>query len=91
LSRSLLIGNSIWKPLYGPLTNWPLALCDAQTVNLEEDCIATDVVTRIGWTENYQVYTNPHYRWYYLNNQEADELALFRQCDTDESFATGEL
>jgi hypothetical protein len=66
-------------------------LCDAQTVNLEEDCIATDVVTRTGWTENYQIYPNPRHQWYYLNKQEADEVAIFRQCDTDETFATGTL
>ena len=82
--------GSLWKPLRGPLTDWPLALCDAQTVDKQRDFIASDVVTRTGFTENFQCYYNPDYRWYYLNNQLASEIIIFRQTDTEESFAIGE-
>jgi len=81
---------SIWKPLHGPVTDWPLALCDVQTVDVDRDCIATDVVTREGFTENYQVYWNEEQRWYYLGKQLAEEVIIFRQTDTDERWATGE-
>ena len=73
------------------MTDWPLALCDAQTVDMERDCAATDVVTRDGFTENYQIYSHPDHKWYYLNNQLASEAIIFRQTDTDERFATGKL
>lgn len=51
--------------------------------------MATDVVTREGFTENYQIYHNELHRWYYLNNQLADEVIVFRQTDTDERYNTG--
>src|SRR5277367_5207993 len=73
---------SIWKPLRGPLSDWPLALCDAESVNYETDLIAADIVSRTGYTENFQVYYNPNHRWYYLGGQKPTELALFCQGDT---------
>jgi len=72
---------NIWKPLWGPLTDWPLAVCDAESVD-PTDLVASDVVTRTGFTENALVYFNPRHEWYYLNGQIASELVIFRQADT---------
>ncbi|KAF2117450.1 hypothetical protein BDV96DRAFT_611800 [Lophiotrema nucula] len=74
---------NIWKPLHGPLTDWPLTVCDSRTVTPERDCIATDVVERSGFTENYQVYYHPDMRFCYLSGQRADEVIVFRQTDTE--------
>lgn len=52
--------------------------------------MATDVVMRHGFTENYQVYHNVEHKWYYLGNQGADEVIVFRQTDTEANNATGE-
>lgn len=71
------------------MTDWPLALCDAQTVDMDRDFVATDVVARDGFTENYQVYFNPEHKWYYLNKQLPSEVIIFRQTDTEKRFATG--
>lgn len=71
------------------MTDWPLAVCDVQTVDMDRDYIATDVVDRNGFTENYQVYFNPKHKWYYLNKQLPSEVVIFRQTDTDKRFATG--
>lgn len=73
--------DSIWKPLWGPLTDWPLAVCDTESVR-PIDLIASDVVTRTGFTENTLVYFNPRHKWYYLSNQTSSELMIFRQADT---------
>ena len=74
--------HSIWKPLRGPLTDWPLAFCDAESVNVETDLIAADVVSRTGYTENFLVYYNPKHQWYYLSEQKPTELSIFCQGDT---------
>ncbi|KKK19977.1 hypothetical protein ARAM_004919 [Aspergillus rambellii] len=66
---------SVWKPLRGPVKNWPLALCDAQTVD-ESDMIAFDEVYADDVLESYQVHYNPNQRWYYLSGQSTDEFAL---------------
>jgi hypothetical protein len=71
------------------VTDWPLAVCDAQTVDAQKDLIDTDIVTRKSFTEGSQVYHSESFKWYYLNNQLASEVVLFRQTDTDPHFATG--
>ena len=72
---------SIWKPLWGPLTDWPLAVCDATSVD-SSDLIAADIVTRTGYTENNLVYFSPRHKWYYLSGHMPSELMIFRQADT---------
>ena len=80
---------SIWKPIYGPVTDWPLAMCDVRTLDPTTDLIETDVIFRDGYTENMSVYSNPNMKWYYLNKQQADEILIFSQSDTVEKYMTG--
>jgi hypothetical protein len=76
--------RSIWKPLKGPLTDWPLAVCDARTVE-ESDLVATDIVRRTVFNENYQVYYNEKQEWWYLSGQRPDEIMVFCQAELGES------
>ena len=64
--------------------DWPLAVCDAGSVDPETDLITCDVVAREGYGENHQVFHSPHLRWYYLSKQLASEIIVFRQADTRE-------
>lgn len=73
---------NIWKPLRGPLYDWPLAFCDAATVNPTADFEHTDLLYPEYVTENCQVYFNPDTKWCYLSGQETDELIVFKQSDT---------
>jgi hypothetical protein len=86
----MINSNSIWKPLWGPLTDWPLAICDVESVD-RADLIASDVVTRTGFTENALVYYNPEHEWYYLNGQMPSELVIFRQSDTEAASQIGKM
>lgn len=76
--------------MWGPLTDWPLAVCDAATVDAN-DLIASDVVTRTGFTENSLVYFNPRHKWFYLDSQMPTELIIFRQVDTQADSHIGKL
>ena len=69
----------MWKPLKGPLKDWPLTVCDATTVNSEKDLVASDQVFPRHVVENIQVHYNPEQKWYYLRDQRPDELWLFKQ------------
>ncbi|KAF2133131.1 hypothetical protein P153DRAFT_353543 [Dothidotthia symphoricarpi CBS 119687] len=80
---------NVWKPLYGPLTDWPLSVCDSRSISTSRDCIATDVVERTGFTENYQVYYHVDMQFCYLSEQLASEVILFLQTDTEEECKTG--
>jgi hypothetical protein len=69
----------VWKPLKGPLKDWPLTVCDATTVNSEKDLVASDQVFPRHVVENIQVHFNPEQKWYYLRDQWPDELWVFKQ------------
>lgn len=75
--------NSDWRPLFGPLRDYPLAVCDFSSTDPESDFEATDDVTENhGIDENYTVYHRSGHRWYYLSDQDATEILLFRQYDS---------
>jgi hypothetical protein len=85
-----LTTHSVWKPLKGPLMDWPLALCSAETVNYDNDLIACDLVNRSSYSENMQVYYNANHEWWYLSGQLTSELLVFRQADTSQKRVTGQ-
>ncbi|KAK8029284.1 hypothetical protein PG991_006340 [Apiospora marii] len=71
-----------WRPLRGPLRDWPLALCDPSTVDPGADLIRTDNIIKGEYAENIGLHFGESQRWYYLGNQTADELLVFRQADS---------
>ncbi|MAD82187.1 MAG: hypothetical protein CL912_04430 [Deltaproteobacteria bacterium] len=78
--------SSVWHPLQGPLVDWPLALCDASTVDFANDTMAGDVVDRDAIFENTQVHFNPRQKWFYLSNQLPSEMLIFKNADSEEKF-----
>ncbi|KAK3344776.1 hypothetical protein B0H65DRAFT_524018 [Neurospora tetraspora] len=74
---------NVWKPIRGPLNDWPLGLCDARTLDFEKDTVASDVVFDNFYTENMQVYHNPASEWYYLPDHNTWEAFIFKSTDSD--------
>ncbi|KAL9621735.1 MAG: hypothetical protein Q9160_003853 [Pyrenula sp. 1 TL-2023] len=76
---------NVWKPLKGPVHHWPLAMCDASSVDPEIDFVIHDnVVSQMNkLIENVLVHYNSRQKWYFLSNQMPSELLLFRQHDSD--------
>ncbi|CAO1596776.1 hypothetical protein XANCAGTX0491_000607 [Xanthoria calcicola] len=72
---------NVWKPLRGPLQDWPLAVCDAASVDAD-NLVVSDKVYSDFATENIQVHRDARQRWYYLSGQQPDELLVFRQTDS---------
>lgn len=79
-SRLSLNDCSVWKVLRGPNRDWPLAICDFTTLDLERDIELCDVVERDCVRETISLYHNSDQRWYFIDNQEVDEALLFRNC-----------
>ncbi|KAL3477394.1 hypothetical protein BJX99DRAFT_226210 [Aspergillus californicus] len=73
---------NIWKPLRGPVLDWPLAVCDLRTVD-EKDMIPFDEVYADDVLESYQVHYNAGQRWYYLSNQMTTEMLVFKSADSE--------
>ncbi|KAM0491756.1 hypothetical protein ACHAP8_010386 [Fusarium lateritium] len=77
---------NIWVPLKGPVQGSPLAVCDYQTV-LRDDLIAVDSVFPHRVMEVYHVKYNPSHRWYYLDEQNVDDLLILKSWDSEEDKA----
>ena len=75
---------SIWKPLRGPLHDYPLAFCDFRSLDPRTDLEPQDIVDRDEVLENVHVYHRPRHNWYYLSAQQDFEALIFRQADTYE-------
>jgi len=75
---------TVWRPLQVPVRDWPLALCDASTVD-PIDLMASDVIYPNYLAENRLLHFNDRQNWYWLPDQTTDEVLLFKAVDSDES------
>ncbi|GIZ49085.1 hypothetical protein CKM354_001212500 [Cercospora kikuchii] len=78
---------NLWRPLRGPVTKWPLMLCDWSTYEPDQDSIARDIVYPDDAVETYVIYHNPNHRFYYVSQQTSEEVWIMVQ--TDSSHAKG--
>ncbi|KAK1240219.1 hypothetical protein MKX08_007661 [Trichoderma sp. CBMAI-0020] len=76
---------NVWKPIKGPLDDWPLGLCDARSVDFANDTIAGDIVFDDFVTENLQIFPSPNFQWYYVPDQNTWEALMFKSADSDET------
>jgi hypothetical protein len=72
---------NLWRPIRGPLRDFPLAVCDASTVN-SDDLVPSDLIypRRVG--ETYQVSYNPTHRWFYVPEMGTNEALLIKCSDS---------
>lgn len=64
-------------------------LCDARSV-AEDDKVDADLIYSGFQGENTFLYFSPHYKLYFLDGQERDEIWVFKQFDSAEGVATCE-
>ncbi|KAK0672546.1 hypothetical protein QBC41DRAFT_216880 [Cercophora samala] len=84
LSGRMQIINS-WRPFFSDLEDWPLGLCDARSLDIEEDITPSDTVFPTNVAETLQVHHSPAHRWYFLDKQSQNELLLFKIFDSDDT------
>ncbi|RMZ91047.1 hypothetical protein DV736_g1710, partial [Chaetothyriales sp. CBS 134916] len=80
---------NVWKPLKGPIRDWPLALCDPNSIDRDKDLLARDTVRPDAYIETYQVHRKENHRWYYARDQMPNEAWVFLQSDSDEKGLPG--
>jgi len=73
---------NVWHPLRGPLYDWPLAVCDASSVDVDADTMPGDYVEAHQEAEDTEVHFNEQQRWYYLPGQLPSELLIFKNADS---------
>ena len=59
-----------------------MAYCDAKTMDPQSDLMTVDEVFPTVANEVYQVLYNPKHEWYYIPNQQDDEVAIFAGFDS---------
>lgn len=79
---------NVWRPLRGPVNDWPLCFCDASTVQ-SGDSHATDMVYPDYFTENLSLQFNAGQKWYFLSDHAAEEIIVFKQSDSDPTAVHG--
>jgi len=72
---------NMWRPLFTPLQDAPLAVCDSRTV-AADDLVPSDLVYRQRVGETYSVKYNPGHQWFYVPEMQADEAILIKCYDS---------
>jgi hypothetical protein len=72
---------NIWRSIAGPIEESPLAVCDAQSMKLE-DFVGSDLKYPDRTGEVYSIAYNPNHRWYYFPKMAKDEALLLKCFDS---------
>jgi len=73
---------NLWRPLVDPVQSWPLAFCDARSV---DDTDMVDAERRApNHTGEISLAThNPKHKWFYYSDMNPDEVLIFKTFDSD--------
>ncbi|GAA5855750.1 hypothetical protein JCM3766R1_002223 [Sporobolomyces carnicolor] len=69
---------NLWRPLQGPVTNAPLAVCSYRSLDFEEDLMRCAGAYGTHWSISH----SPEQRWSYISHQMPDEALLLRCYDS---------
>ncbi len=72
---------NVWRPISGPVQEWPLAVCDARTM-VQKDFVPTYRLYPDRTGEIYTITYNPDHRWYYFPLMEQSEVILLKGFDS---------
>jgi hypothetical protein len=97
--RRVLI-TSLWRVFSPPPQDWPLALCDYQSVEPGEgldnrlyfvdkipDDLYADMPPDAPGTSGFEFHHNPRHQWWYFPDMTRDEILLFKLNDSDHARA----
>ncbi|EFX02954.1 hypothetical protein CMQ_2883 [Grosmannia clavigera kw1407] len=73
--------DRVWKPLRGPVSDFPLAVCDYRTVQ-DDDRVPCDIIFPDYLGETYNFWPNPQHRFYYIDGQQSNEAWLVKCFDS---------
>ncbi|EEQ34347.1 conserved hypothetical protein [Microsporum canis CBS 113480] len=85
----IVVAGSFWKPLRGPLNDWPLVLCDSSLIDVRKDLAIADLLYPNLATENSILYYRDGLKWYYLSDHDPNEIIVFKQMDSLRSACPG--
>lgn len=69
---------NLWRPISHPALDWPLALCDYRSVDVEKDANPISLVYPDRRGEVYGFTANPNQKWKYFRGVTPDEAILIK-------------
>ena len=69
---------NFWRPILHPAVDWPLALCDYRSFNVDEDLMEGTAILNSCPVQYFRVKYNPNYRWIYKSAVEPEDFVLFK-------------
>lgn len=82
LLRRRYMQVNLWRPIAGPLRDWPLAICDASSIG-PQGLRAVDLVYPQRRGEIYYLTHEAGQRWYYAPDMQPDEAWLLKNFDSE--------
>ncbi len=77
---------NIWRPIHGTVENWPLAICDSTSVDMERDLVTVPRISKDGRKGEIQMAKyHPDHCWYYFPNMTPHEVLVFKTYDSLQS------
>ncbi|KAG6857023.1 hypothetical protein H0H87_010696 [Tephrocybe sp. NHM501043] len=70
---------NLWRPISNPAIDWPLALCDFNSVDVEKDTLPVALIYPDREGETYGITYNPNQKWKYFYGVTPEE-AIFIKC-----------
>ena len=69
---------NLWRPIAAPALDWPLALCDYRSVDLNNDTFPTALISAGGTGETMGVKYNVNHKWKFLHGMTPEEIVLIK-------------
>lgn len=69
---------NVWRPIQVTALEWPLALCDYRSVDVENDTLPVALVFPDREGETLEVKYNPNHKWKYLRGMTPEEAVLIK-------------
>jgi hypothetical protein len=77
LERRFQIIN-LWRPIAVPAVDWPLAVCDCRSFDLEKDSFQVALIFPERKGDNLGVKYNENHKWKYLHGMTPEEIVLIK-------------
>ncbi len=74
---------NVWRPLVDPVLNWPLALCDARSIDLA-DQVDTERRSSTHVGEILLATYSAQHRWFYFSEMHPKEVLVFKTFDSED-------
>lgn len=69
---------NLWRPILHAAVDWPLALCDFRSVDVNNDLMPVALIYPDREGETFGVKYNPNHQWKYMRAMTPEEFVLIK-------------